>query len=195
MYETVSVEQILPYAFPALRVESPHHKHPFHRIVGVTTWRPGPNHIGMKNCDQEVDVLCVPGSGLSIHYFGNLFFDLFPWLHGCVCWDSTSSSNTPPALDGCTKTYLCPPAPILISSETRRTPSFFNRSTAADKSGTRRHTWCKPSPRLATNFAIVESSEVASSNSNRLSPSGTITSLTCSCSTVSSAETLRPSFW
>ena len=44
------------------------------------------------------------------------------------------------------------------------------------------------------NFAIVEFSEVGSSNSNRLSPTGTITSRTCSASTISSGETLSPSF-
>src|ERR1022692_4539579 len=51
---------------------------------------------------------------------------------------STNSSSTPPALAGCTKTYRCPPAPILISFETNLTPSFFRRSTAAARSGTRR---------------------------------------------------------
>ena len=53
---------------------------------------------------------------------------------------STNSSSTPPALDGCTKTYRCPPAPTLISFETSLTPSFLRRSTAAVKSGTRRQT-------------------------------------------------------
>ena len=46
---------------------------------------------------------------------------------------------------------------------------------------------------LARLAAIVESSDVASSNSNRLSPTATITTRTCSCSTVSSEETFRPS--
>src|SRR5215472_10784027 len=44
------------------------------------------------------------------------------------------------------------------------------------------------------NLAMVESSDVASSNSRRLSPTGTMTSRTFSCSTVSSGEMLRPSF-
>src|SRR5271166_3419334 len=117
-----------------------------------------------------------------------------PWPISRLTYPSTNSSKTPPVLEGCTKTYLCPPAPVLISSETRRTPSFFSRATAAGKSGIRRHTWCRPSPRLAMNFAIAELSDVASNNSNRLSPTGTITSRTCSCSTVSSGETLMPSF-
>src|SRR5580700_3719506 len=165
-----------------------------HRIVSIAVHWPGPNHVVMKDCDQQIDILGIPGSGLSIHNLDDLFFSLGSRLHGCDPWDSTSSSRTPPVLEGCTNTYLWPPAPVLISSETRRTPSFFSRSTAARKSGTRRQTWCRPSPRLAINFAIVELSEVASSSSNRLSPTGTITSRTCSCSTVSSGETLRPSF-
>jgi len=49
--------------------------------------------------------------------------------------------GTPPALDGCTKMYRCPPAPTLISRETSRTPSRFSLSTAPIKSGTRREMW------------------------------------------------------
>ena len=58
----------------------------------------------------------------------------------------TSSSSTLRCLrDG--RRHTVSPAPVLISSETRRTPSFLSRSTAAGKSGTFRQTWCRPSPR------------------------------------------------
>src|SRR5260370_41619650 len=50
---------------------------------------------------------------------------------------STSSNSTPAVLCGCTNTYRWPPAPVLISFDTRRTPSLFTFSTAAARSGTR----------------------------------------------------------
>ena len=62
-------------------------------------------------------------------------------IRGRSCFYScTSSSSTPPVLEGCTKTYWCPPAPVLISSDTSRTPSFFRRATDAGKSETFRQT-------------------------------------------------------
>jgi hypothetical protein len=140
MDKGVGVKQLLPYLFPALGVKSPQHQHPVHWIVSAGARRPGPNHVGLKDCDQQIDILRISGSRLSIHNLDNLFFNFSFGPHCRDSLDSTNSSSTPPVLEGCTNTYLCPPAPVLISSETRRTPSFLRRATAAGKSGTRRHT-------------------------------------------------------
>src|SRR5439155_11091467 len=78
----------------------------------------------------------------------------------CQSADSTNSRSKPPVLEGWTNTYSWPPAPVLISSDTRRTPSRLSLSTVPRKSGTRKEMWCRPSPRFATNLPITESSEV-----------------------------------
>src|ERR1051326_4899305 len=68
----------------------------------------------------------------------------FRSIHTPIGGSSQSSSSTPPAAEGCTKTYKCPPAPTLISSVIRRVPLRFNSSTVADKSSTLMATWCSP---------------------------------------------------
>src|SRR5712692_825957 len=70
MNKLVHVEDFLPQAAPAVAFESPQDHLPIHRVVRMGCRGPGPDHVGMKDGDQQVYVLRVPGPGLAVH---NLF--------------------------------------------------------------------------------------------------------------------------
>jgi len=112
--DIVSIKQVLPYLLPARRVESPQHHHPFHRIVSVAARRPGPDHVGMENRIKRFTSL-VSQARVSRFTISRISFSTSALgFMAAVFYDSTSSRSTPPALPGCTNTYLCPPAPVLI---------------------------------------------------------------------------------
>jgi len=70
------------------------------------------------------------------------------------------------------------------------TPSFDLDSARRLRQATR----ALEDPPCPPGWNIAELSDVGSSNSSRLSPTGTMTRRTCSASTVSSGETVNPSF-
>jgi hypothetical protein len=75
--QPVLAEQLLPSSFPALAVVAPEHKYPSRGIVVVRRRRPRPHHVGMKNVNQRLGVLPVPGARLAIHYLLDLWCDIF----------------------------------------------------------------------------------------------------------------------
>jgi hypothetical protein len=66
--QRVSVEQFLPACFPTLAMESPKEEDPSFRIVVSRPWRPRPYHIRMKQFDQRLSVLRIPGARLAVHH-------------------------------------------------------------------------------------------------------------------------------
>src|SRR5437867_4286906 len=73
--KVVRVEEVLPSPVPACSVISPPNQGPLHWVVGIGIRRPGPDHVRMKQCEQELRIPSVPGTSLPYHDLLNLSGD------------------------------------------------------------------------------------------------------------------------
>lgn len=78
----VRAKEILPARFPAGSVVASHWEDPLRRIVSVAVWRPGPNHVGVKERNQGFGILPIPGRGFPIdHRLNRVFFGSADYHH------------------------------------------------------------------------------------------------------------------